>query len=299
MFESRSLTKRVHATIPHTLLSLSTMASHPEPDASKGMAKVGEKHDRSVEDGDDESRRVAMRTENNDDEENLSATERIVLRGLGSSDETVRGTAFLNLLEILDIAHGAELSQILQDFFWVGGQYVLVRVMIENSSCEDIQEKGLFMISTATYNHRDLNIAFAKVGAMQAVLAAMDKFQSNWAIQLNGLEALANMTNENDANAVAVVVNLKGLPVILNAVDRFYYEENYAVSGCKVLKNLCRPVELRKPFFETNALGTLLKAGNYHETNDEIDTDVIEAAERFVLYRKTAKLRRASPCITM
>lgn len=123
-----------------------------------------------------------------------------------------------------------------------GTHVILVEfVMKKHSNRGYIQVHCIRLMTRATSENDDLKIAFAQVGGLQVILAAMDSFDTTWHTQSHGLAAMTNMICDNDSSAKTLVNDLNGGVAILKAMDVFSDNEDVAMRGCRAIKCLASP----------------------------------------------------------
>lgn len=148
------------------------MESSPKDTAIVSMSPPtgGLKRDRSDDDEEESTRRVVSpRTE----ERSMAD---ILTEDLRSNGEAVLTKALSRLQEI-NSRQVEEGDQDVEEFFQLGGQSVVVRVMNEHPNCKVIQQHSIEVIGVigeiAWFDDYAMNSAFGKVKGIQAVLEAI------------------------------------------------------------------------------------------------------------------------------
>jgi hypothetical protein len=231
-----------------------------------------------VED-DEATRRVAQRTETaqetEETEEELEEISektmiKIVMNDLWSNNERTRELAMKQLVKYLYEEDDEKMAEKQDAFFQVGGHLATVRVMKEHPNCKILQSGGLVVLMNATYKNASVETAVAKVEGIPAILAAMKKFSSDEDVIQEGFGALANIVNENEANANLLVMELGGIPFLVEQMKEFQGDANVTYDACDMLESLSSFEHLRKVMVDAKAATALANAIERHGDNPDI-----------------------------
>lgn len=258
------------------------MSSQTSVTNETGLAsqQQGIKREQS-DDGEESTRRVSQRTDENQEDAVTRSMKQLVLEDLQSDDVKVIEKVLEQLRKAMRSGNEG-----IQEFFFLGGQSSVIAVMRKHQNCHAILMECFNVVTDATCMSEDLQNAFRKVGGIEAVLAAMEKFPNDRNIQFSGLLSLANLCCHNEANAKTLVTDLNGVSAILKSMHIFSNDEDVASAGCLALRNLCcHKVNLIKPiFFYADTFTALAKARDAFKENEKIHDNVTEAIRMYAVW---------------
>jgi hypothetical protein len=110
----------------------------------------------------------------------------------------------------------------------------------------------------------------AKVKTIQAILAAMERFSSDFGVVSNGFGALRDIVLDHQVNTDLLATKIRGIPVVVEAITEFRTNHDVVRRACQLLKHLADFEQLRKSLVEAKVLITLARVIDDHKDNDEI-----------------------------
>jgi hypothetical protein len=122
------------------------------------------------------------------------------------------------------------------------------------------------------------------VEGIHAILAAMKEFPADQAVIENGFRALANIVDENKANADLLVTKLGGLPFLIERMKAFVFQDDADITkfACDMLKSLSDFEDLRNPIVNAKAITALAYAIERHGDEPSVQEYARKAIKKLV-----------------
>jgi hypothetical protein len=257
---------------------MTTLKEEIKSQGTRTVSPPGVNHERSHDE--ESTRRVAQRTEPDtpqepDEEENITEEVmiNIVTEDLRSDNEEMLERVLLTLKTYLygkDGMSGAERKKAREAFCQVGGPLAVVRVMKEHPNGTMLQIHGINILWGAAFNNPYCQTAVAKVGSVQAILVAMDRFSCDKSVISNGFGALRDIVLENELNAALLATKISGIPALVKRMTECKADEDIIRRACQLLKHLADFEQLRQSLVDAKVLITLAHGIDDHKDNDDI-----------------------------
>jgi hypothetical protein len=202
---------------------------------------------------------------------------KIVLEDLRSSSVRTLELAMKKLGQYL-YGNGVEdVKEKQKAFYRVGGHVVVVRCMEEHPKRQTLQIRGVGVLMNASHKNKEIQTAVAKVKGLQAILGAMEAFPSQQVVIWSGFEALRNIVVDHEPNAELLVMELQGIPFLIERMKEFQNDTIVMENACWMLKNLSCFEQLREAIADAHAVTTLGATIEKHRDNPGIRKAAREA----------------------
>jgi hypothetical protein len=169
-----------------------------------------------------------------------------------------------------------------------------------------LQLRGICVLQNATKKNACAKTNVAKVGGIHVILAAVEKFPLDKRVVHYGFWALCSFVYGNEANADILVMELGGVPFLMermavfkaNAdllvteigaipflVERmaeFKHDQDIMIRACELLRNLAAFEELREAIVDAKAL-TALCAAIESQKNNPLIQNVVRQTMKLLL----------------
>lgn len=218
------------------------------------------------EDGDEEStRRVARRTDNDSKPDpNAMLFRKFRLQDLQSENKKILAKTLDHIVSVLR----EDDEEADEEFFVLGGHEHVVRIMKDYINCKKLQEKVLNILIFATLDSEAFQAAIAEAGGLQALLAVLNRYHSDTAFVLTGLQILHQMCYF-EVYAELLVTQTNGVAFLTKAFQTFRNDKQVVFECCSFLNCLVRE-QLRGPLIEANVVKCLKHAMQQYPNNVNI-----------------------------
>jgi hypothetical protein len=232
------------------------------------------------EDGQEETRRVAQRTEENQTANGTLAGPAPVIDAVASINgyvKTISKSDNENVIKDTMIKLADSLSEEDQRpekkraFLSVGGPITIVTKLDKYTNNEYIESNGIRVLINATWKdvNNQLRSAIADVDGIEAIVEAMTIHSASSEIQRRGLSALRNISILKE-NAEKLVLEIEIIPMIIQTMTIFSDDVEVTTKACGLLKKLSSYEKLHKPMVDAKVVSALARAIEEHENNEDI-----------------------------
>jgi len=232
------------------------------------------------EDGQEETRRVAQRTEENQTANGTLAGPAPVIDAVASIKEYVKTVSKSedenvikdNMEKLGDALFEEEQrAEKKRAFLCVGGPITIVTKLNKYKNNEYIESNGICVLVNATWKdmNNQLRSVIADVDGIEAIVEAMTIHSASSVIQRRGLMALRNISILEE-NAEKLVLEIGIIPMIIQVMTMFSDNVEVTTIACDLLKKLGSYEKLHKSMVDANVLSALARAIEQHENNEEV-----------------------------
>lgn len=208
------------------------------------------------------------------DHERLGWIQKVLMVELWSSDEDGVFDALSDLADIDDIDDRQEVHD-------GGGAFTVVATMNKWFTSREIVIVGMRAIANlgANTTFRDTAV---NVGAMEAVLLAMENFPDCKYVQRNASAAICRLCLESKFHAAHFVGELGGLEMLTHAMKRFPDSVRMQKWAILTLYDFCSVQQLRKPIVQCGGVKALEHFMNKYQHTEDCK-EVWEKAENTLI----------------
>jgi hypothetical protein len=232
------------------------------------------------EDGQEETRRVAQRTEENQTANGTLAGPAPVIDAVASINGYVKTISKSDnenvikdtMIKLADSLSGEEQRpEKKRAFLSVGGPITIVTKLDKYTNNEYIESNGIRVLINATWKdvNNQLRSAIADVDGIEAIVEAMTIHSASSEIQRRGLSALRNISILKE-NAEKLVLEIEIIPMIIQTMTIFSDDVEVTTKACGLLKKLSSYEKLHKPMVDAKVVSALARAIEEHENNEDI-----------------------------
>jgi len=261
------------------------MNTASEPDKTV-PSSPGAKRERQEKEEGQQVRRVFQRVEKRTSDNAKRPSMKDLVSTDLHSDSVVILKKTLNIL-CRNLEDNENTEDTRKQFVKLGGLVKVVRVMNNHPTCKSIQEDGINLLLMVAYETKDYVDEVPGKEGIQAILAAMKRFESDSNMQFCGLKALYNLVWDDklhESNVEYLILVLKGAPYLLQVLTQFIDDECVVYEACELLRVLCLPAALREPIFEAGAVIVLATVINTYNTACLIRKSASEAMASLMQY---------------
>ena len=244
------------------------------------------------EDGQEETRRVAQRTEENQTANGTLAGPAPVIDAVASINgyvKTISKSDNENVIKDTMIKLADSLSEEEQRpekkraFLCVGGPITIVTKLDKYTNNEYIESNGIRVLINATWKdvNNQLRSAIADVDGIEAIVEAMTIYSASSEIQRRGLSALRNISILKE-NAEKLVLEIEIIPMIIQTMTIFSDDVEVTTKACGLLKKLSSYEKLHKPMVDAKVVSALARAIEEHENNEDIQRRARKAIKQLL-----------------
>ena len=164
--------------------------------------------------------------------------------------------------------------------FKVGGFPLLVSAMSQWKNCSEIQAEACrAVLNICLDSSASLCEAACGVGTLEAILAAMQRFDSDDYMQRVGCGALHALTKTNSTTARRLVVDLMGAFKVVRAMRNFPKSKRLQMWACCALADWAQWEDLRQNILDTGALTAIaLVVEVFKDKDNEEDVAIQDKA---------------------